>query len=570
MNRQYIGARYVPKIFDNNGSNEWVNGITYEPLTIVTYLNNSYTSKKPVPSTAGAPNIATEYWANTGNYVGVVSELTEKVSDLEDNVKTIAVTPEMYGAKGDGTTDDTVAIQNALNSGYNVRFSSKTYKINLAYDPYFLYDIGLLVPSNIDIDLNGATIKMGESNNGMYAIFMLDESENVSIRNGIIIGDRLIHHGAIDESGMGIYTRNTENVTFENLIIKDCWGDGLYIGYDIENKIDKHIRVNNVTIDNARRNACSLINVEDIVFTNCAFKNTNGGSLQSGVDCETNYTYQKVKNVTFDNCLFSNEASGLMLNRLGTDCGIISITNCIFDSVYTALYFDNSVSNSTSGNVFLDGINITGKVGTPFFIANKLKTAYKIYGNNITVVANSRYTVSDSNYDGFIVNRDSTSIGDNVIGDITLKNVTLDYSATTPNEWLITQNMLDKTVEIDLDIVKAINAPTKYVSINADSKYNIKCDKDMYVEIASNLNMNLIGNAIYNNIKITGNTGAISIWIGNTYGDNGKHVIFNNSSYTCSVYYTGVGGDAELHLDSGKYVEVEYVKAFNCYYLHEI
>ena len=46
INRQYIGARYVPKFFDNNGSTEWVKGIGYEPLTIVTYLNNSFTSKK--------------------------------------------------------------------------------------------------------------------------------------------------------------------------------------------------------------------------------------------------------------------------------------------------------------------------------------------------------------------------------------------------------------------------------------------------------------------------------------------------------------------------------------------
>ena len=89
MNRQYIGARYVPKIFDNNGSNEWVSGIAYEALTIVTYLNNSYTSKKPVPSTAGAPNVATEYWANTGNYVGVVSELTQKVDALDSNVTSL-------------------------------------------------------------------------------------------------------------------------------------------------------------------------------------------------------------------------------------------------------------------------------------------------------------------------------------------------------------------------------------------------------------------------------------------------------------------------------------------------
>ena len=85
-NRQYIGARYVPKFFNNNGSNEWVSGIAYEPLTIVTYLNNSYTSVKPVPSNVGSPNLATEYWACTGNVTGVVSDLTERISQCENDI----------------------------------------------------------------------------------------------------------------------------------------------------------------------------------------------------------------------------------------------------------------------------------------------------------------------------------------------------------------------------------------------------------------------------------------------------------------------------------------------------
>lgn len=41
--RQYIGARYVPKYFENpDGSNDWLEGVTYEPLTIVTYAGNIF------------------------------------------------------------------------------------------------------------------------------------------------------------------------------------------------------------------------------------------------------------------------------------------------------------------------------------------------------------------------------------------------------------------------------------------------------------------------------------------------------------------------------------------------
>lgn len=90
-NRQYIGARYVPKFFDGeNGSSEWVNGVSYEPLTIVTYLGNSFTSKKPVPSSIGSPNNNPEYWANTGNYNAQVQKLQEDVENTENGLSILA------------------------------------------------------------------------------------------------------------------------------------------------------------------------------------------------------------------------------------------------------------------------------------------------------------------------------------------------------------------------------------------------------------------------------------------------------------------------------------------------
>lgn len=64
--RQYIGARYVPKIFNWEGSSEWRSGVAYEALTIVTRNGNSYTSKIPVPSNIGEPERNPTYWSITG------------------------------------------------------------------------------------------------------------------------------------------------------------------------------------------------------------------------------------------------------------------------------------------------------------------------------------------------------------------------------------------------------------------------------------------------------------------------------------------------------------------------
>lgn len=82
-NRQYIGARYVPQFFNNpDNSWNWMPGIQYEPLTIVKYADNSYTSKKLVPGTVGTPNLNPDYWALTGNTSGAVAALQEQVNAL--------------------------------------------------------------------------------------------------------------------------------------------------------------------------------------------------------------------------------------------------------------------------------------------------------------------------------------------------------------------------------------------------------------------------------------------------------------------------------------------------------
>lgn len=111
---QYVGARYVPKLFnDGQGGMEWQANTYYEPLTIVTYNNISYTSRGPVSANVGNPAENGEHWAETGNYNAYLGNLQEAINALK--VGNYAV-PEQYGAKGDGIADDTEAIKKWLNS----------------------------------------------------------------------------------------------------------------------------------------------------------------------------------------------------------------------------------------------------------------------------------------------------------------------------------------------------------------------------------------------------------------------------------------------------------------------
>lgn len=81
---QYIGARYVPIIFQNpdDNSNDWKAGIAYEPLTIVSYAGGSYTSKTAVPAGASNPVDAPEYWVAIGLYSGQTAINTNSITQI--------------------------------------------------------------------------------------------------------------------------------------------------------------------------------------------------------------------------------------------------------------------------------------------------------------------------------------------------------------------------------------------------------------------------------------------------------------------------------------------------------
>lgn len=72
--RQYVGARYVPVFADPL---EWSDQREYEPLTIVTYQGNSYTSMQSVPVGVDINNTA--YWTQTGNYNAQIEAYRQEV-----------------------------------------------------------------------------------------------------------------------------------------------------------------------------------------------------------------------------------------------------------------------------------------------------------------------------------------------------------------------------------------------------------------------------------------------------------------------------------------------------------
>lgn len=82
--KQYIGARYVP-IFGRKDEDSilWDNTGTYEPLTVVLYEGNSYTSRQYVPIGIDIEN--EDYWALTGNYNAQIEQYRLETEQAVEN-----------------------------------------------------------------------------------------------------------------------------------------------------------------------------------------------------------------------------------------------------------------------------------------------------------------------------------------------------------------------------------------------------------------------------------------------------------------------------------------------------
>jgi len=112
--RRYVGERYVP-IFGRKGeeSIQWDNSAPYEPLTIVLYQGNSYTSRQYVPIGVDITN--QEFWVITGNYNAQIEAYhreTIAAREIADNAITTANNAQndidTLLPKGDFSAENTV------------------------------------------------------------------------------------------------------------------------------------------------------------------------------------------------------------------------------------------------------------------------------------------------------------------------------------------------------------------------------------------------------------------------------------------------------------------------------
>jgi len=332
--------------------------------------------------------------------VGSVYDSKEQVSlhNAEVIQSTIDVKRD-YGANGDGITDDTSKIQNALNngSGKNVFFPAGSYKTTG----------GLSFPNNITIigEGTGKTKIITTSGNAFY---VLKARKGIKISDISFVGnskgrycqidlvymtDLLIQNCSFEKSfNAGIQVQKSSNVTIDNCEVTGSvgWGNGLaFVGVDLLTVQNCNIHdntggginitgtcsnfkvINNKSTNNGGYGLSVTGNSHDFQITGNTC--TNNGNISNKITAgeQDGINGHKLNNGTISNNICKNNVnSGISIDgkdgMSNTSCRNVTITNNNCESnkkqgIY--LYYTQYCtvdSNTCLKNEGLGGIALTG------------------------------------------------------------------------------------------------------------------------------------------------------------------------------------------------------------------
>lgn len=154
--RQYIGARYVPKLFvGENGGMEWQENTSYENFTMVSYRNDYYISRKDVPSSIGNPYDYRTFWCRMGTMNGGIANLQTQINNLKDEIAD-EIEDILYVLKGYFVGKKYLIISDSYGVGYSPDGNTKSFAYSIK-DFLSYYGASCVVSARSDATWNGAT-----------------------------------------------------------------------------------------------------------------------------------------------------------------------------------------------------------------------------------------------------------------------------------------------------------------------------------------------------------------------------------------------------------------------------
>ncbi len=162
-------------------------------------------------------------------------------------------------------------------------------------------------------------------------VMWLNYTNNISITGGTIIGGKS-GSGGVCGDAHGIRMNSSSNVVISNVTIKDCYGDGIYIGSRGSEKACSGIDIINCKLSGSKRHNFSLVNSQYVRIEGCSISNPAHLLIDIEANDGCSNKHIKILNNTINTSgngaivAILNSADDIEINRNvisgGTDCYI--------------------------------------------------------------------------------------------------------------------------------------------------------------------------------------------------------------------------------------------------------
>lgn len=338
-------------------------------------LDNGAIDIKDVPITFNgkAPNIGWIYLEN--NFVTKYEFYYDDFYMLSVNGNLIVedfnftelINVKDYGAVGDGITDDTVAIQKAIDylndNGGTLYFPIGTYCVSVLQNGESI--IKLQSDKDINIDFFGSTIALQPNQYKAYNIININECKSAKVQNGFLVGDRKEHDyttvNSTHEWGVGIRINQSSSATVFNMEVSEMTGDAIYT---VNDKVGETI-INYCNLHHSRRQGITILQSDVVSINNTNiynigdFDNIVGASPKSGIDIEPEGGTMRVNNIYINNVNISNISGlGIVMGSECVDNLVISNSDICASAIRKASILNSILRNDISALSALNLINV--------------------------------------------------------------------------------------------------------------------------------------------------------------------------------------------------------------------